>query len=71
VYIFDCKSRNKHRCVLAIAGKTVFAQYTKARSIHRGISYRKMKDGDQKKFTPPLGTDSKFFHGAFANLCTM
>ncbi len=48
MYIFDCKSRNKHRCALANAGKTDFAQFNKAQSIHRGFSYRKMKDDDQK-----------------------
>jgi hypothetical protein len=27
----------KHHCAMARAGKTVFAQFTNARSIHRGI----------------------------------
>jgi hypothetical protein len=38
-YIFDWKSCNKDRCALAKSGKTVFAQFPKARSIHHGFSY--------------------------------
>jgi hypothetical protein len=41
-YIFDCKSCNKNRCALAIAGKTVLAEHS------RGFSYWKMKDDDYK-----------------------
>jgi hypothetical protein len=48
-YIYNWKSRNKHRCAMANAGKTVFAQFPKTRSIHRGFSNRKMKDNYQQK----------------------
>ena len=37
-----------NRCALAIAGKTVFAQFPHARSILRSFSNRKMKDDDKK-----------------------
>jgi hypothetical protein len=30
-----------------------------------------MKDDIKKMFTPPLGTNSEFFHRAFANQCMM
>ncbi len=48
---------------MANAGKTVFAQFTKVRSIHSG--FYKMKDGNQKKFIPQLAIDTEIFHRAF------
>ncbi len=39
---------------MAIAGKTVFAQFTQARSIHRGFYKWKTMDDYQKKFIPQL-----------------
>jgi hypothetical protein len=67
VYIFDWKSRNKHRCALAIAGKTVFAQFPHARSILRSFSNRKMKD-DDKKVHPTIGSRFRIFSSPFG-LC--
>ncbi len=44
---------------MTIAGKTVFAQFTEVRSIHRCFYKWKMKD------------NNNFFPQAFANPCTM
>ncbi len=56
---------------MATADKTAFAQFTKVKSIHRGFYKWKMKDDNKKKFIPQLAIDTKFFHRAFANPCTM
>jgi hypothetical protein len=56
---------------MANAGKTVFGQFTKVQSIHRGFYKWKMKDDKQQMFIPPLAIDTKFIHRAFANPCTM
>jgi hypothetical protein len=48
-------------------GKTVFAQLTKARSIHGGFGFLKWK----KKAFPLLTIDFKFFDRDFANPCSM
>jgi|LakMenEpi03Aug12_release.lakeMendotaPanAssembly.Ray.scaffolds.fasta_scaffold4347474_1 hypothetical protein len=54
---------------MANASKTIFAQFTKARSIHRGFYKRKTIDDNQKNFNPQLAMDTKFFHRTFANPC--
>jgi hypothetical protein len=46
----------------------VFAQIPKARSNFCAFS---KKDSNPKIFTVPLGADSKFILGSFANLCKM
>jgi hypothetical protein len=38
-FIYNWKSRDKHRCALANAGKKLFTRFPKAQSIHRGFSY--------------------------------
>jgi hypothetical protein len=50
---------------MASAGKTVFAQFTKAQSIHRGFYQWKTMDDNQKQLTPQLAIDTEF-----ANPCT-
>jgi hypothetical protein len=61
----------QHHCAMANASVTVFAQLTNVCSIHRGFYMLKMKGDNQKKFFPQLAIDTKFFHYAFANPCTM
>ncbi len=56
---------------MASAGKTVFAQFKKERSIHRAIYKWKTIDDNLKKFIPQLAIDTEFCHRAFANTCTM
>ncbi len=56
---------------MASAGKTVFAQFTKMRSIYRHFYKWKTMDGNQQKFIPKLVIDAEFFHRAFANRCPM
>ncbi len=51
---------------MASSSKTVFAQFTQARSIHRGFYKRKTMDNNPKKFIPQLATDTENFHRAFA-----
>jgi hypothetical protein len=47
-------------CVMANAGKTLFAQFTKVRSIHC-VFYKckTMDDDDQRKFIPQLAIDTE------------
>ncbi len=52
---------------IAIAGKTVFAQFPNARSILRSFSYWKMKD-DDKKVHPTIGSRIRIFSSPFS-LC--
>jgi hypothetical protein len=54
---------------MANAGKTVFVQFTKVRSIHQGFYKWKMKDDNQKKFLPKIAIDTDLLDSAFANCC--
>jgi hypothetical protein len=56
---------------MASAGKTFFAQFTKARSIRPGFYKRKLKDDNQKMFILHLTIETEFFQHVFANPCTM
>ncbi len=47
------------------------AQFTNARSILSGFYKWKTMDNNQKKIIPQLSIDTKFFHSAFVNPCTM
>jgi hypothetical protein len=38
-FIYNWKSRDKHRCALANAGKKRFTRFPKAQSIHRGLAF--------------------------------
>jgi hypothetical protein len=69
-FIYNWKSRDKHFCALANASKTLSAIYTGAEHSLQLLKV-KMKDDEQKKFTPPLVIDSELFHRAFANPHTM
>jgi hypothetical protein len=55
---------------MASAGKTFFAQFTKVRSIHRGIYERKTMN-DNKELIPQLAIDTEFCHRVFVNPCTI
>jgi hypothetical protein len=56
---------------MGIADKIAFMKFTNVRSTHCGFYKKKINDDDQKKLTPQLAIDSRFFHRAFANHCTM
>jgi hypothetical protein len=60
-----------HHCTLVNDGKTVFAQFTNARSIHSGFYKRKTIDDNQKKFIPLFAIDNEFFQSVFFNPCSM
>ena len=61
----------KHYYAMASAGKTVFAQFTKARSINGAFYKWKTKDENQKMFILQLAIENEFFQHAFANPRTM
>jgi hypothetical protein len=57
---------------LTSAGKAVFAQFTKVRSIHRRFSSKPMDDNQKCLFCNwQLVINTEFFHRAFANPCRM
>ena len=47
------------------------AQFTNARSYHRGFYKWNMIDNDQIKFIPQLAIATEFFHCSFVNPCTI
>ncbi len=50
-----------NQCAMASACKTVFAQFTKARGIHRSIYKWKMMDDNQKKVYSAIGNWYRIF----------